>query len=98
MTEKEVADFVTEAELAVVKKSLVTAELERDRWKAVHAREWSCEVFPLGMIVVEDSHGDAIASGPTFEAALDAAFARFPLEPKCYTYVRRVSAEAASAC
>ena len=81
--EEAVKVIVLNTALGACKESLATAERDRDRWMEVHAREWSCEVFPLGMIVVEDSHGDAIASGPTFEAALDAAFAAFLLEPKC---------------
>ena len=81
------AHAATKAEMAVVKKSLATAERDRDRWKAVHDREWDVEVYPSGDCSVfdpKDKSGkwEIVDSGPTLEAALDAAFARFPLEKK----------------
>ena len=81
------AHAVTKAELAAVKESLATADLDRDRWKAVHDREWDVEVYPSGDCSSFDSKNKSgkwgiVDSGPTLESALDAAFARFPLESK----------------
>ena len=73
--------------LRVAEDSLATADLDRDRWKAVHDREWDVEVYPSGDCSIfdpKDKSGkwEIVDSGPTLESALDAAFARFPLESK----------------
>ena len=73
--------------LGVAEESLATAERDRERWMAVHDREWDVEVYPSGECSIfdpKDKSGklEIVDSGPTLEAALDAAFARFPLEKK----------------
>lgn len=78
----------TRTELAAVTKSLATAERDRDRWKAIHDREWDVEIYPNGECSIFDPREKSgiyhiVDYSPTLEAALDAAFALHPLKPKC---------------
>ena len=67
---------------AAVKQSLKTAERDRDRWKAMTLRRWTVGVYGSGEYRVCKWNGKAIATGPTLDGALDAAFAVKPLEAK----------------
>ena len=73
--------------LGVAEESLATAERDRERWMAVHDREWDVEVYPSGECSIFDPKEKSgiyhiVDSAPTLEAALDAAFALYPLEAK----------------